>query len=333
MDNLRIIIAGMGKMGKIRAAQVQAHPNTSLVGVFDINPDNLDAFQCTVCSSFEDLLDIPADAIFICTFNDIAPKYTTQSLERGLHVFCEKPPGRNVQDIKDVMEVEKRNDQLVLKYGFNHRYHYSVMEAKKLVDSGIYGKLLWLNGVYGKAGGNKFAENWRSNKDKAGGGILLDQGIHMLDLIRYFGGDFHNCKSVIRTLYWPVQMEDNAFVILEGNEGRVAMMHSSSTQWKHKFLLEMCFEDGYINLNGILSSTRSYGDETIVMARRQFEDSAFAMGKPREEMIYFDTDDSWKLELQEFVDAVLNDKSIENGTSADALQVMQLIEEIYRNSK
>ena len=258
-------------------------------------------------------------------------EYTVRALEKNKHVFCEKPPAISSREMERVMEVEASSGK-VLKYGFNHRYHHSVMEAKKIVDSGMFGKLLWLRGVYGKAGGNQYETNWRNQKTLSGGGILLDQGIHMLDLMSHFSGEFVEVKSLVQTLYWNVTVEDNAFAILKTGNGIGAVLHSSATQWRHKFSLDMGFEDGYINLDGILSSTRSYGDEILVIARKQFEDSTFALGKPREERIFFDTDDSWKMELQEFVDAIVNNSPIRHGRSQEALNMMRLIEKIYQES-
>ena len=154
----------------------------------------------------------------------------------------------------------------------------------------------------------------------------------MLDLMIHFAGKFEDIQSSVQTQFWNIPVEDNVFAILKTGRGVVAMFHSSATQWRHKFTLDMCFEGGYINLEGILSSTRSYGDEILIIARKQFEDSAFAIGKPREERIFFDTDDSWKLELQDFIDAIKNKQPVRYGNSGDALAVLKTVEEIYANS-
>ena len=111
--------------------------------------------------------------------------FTTKAIKKGLHVFCEKPPAMKLKDLDSVFQAYNSSDK-ILKYGFNHRYHYSVIEAKKIIDSGKMGKLLWLRGAYGKAGSIDYHKNWRNYKKYSGGGILIDQGIHMLDLIRYF---------------------------------------------------------------------------------------------------------------------------------------------------
>ena len=329
---LKIGIAGFGKIGQIRALELSKNEHTILKAIFDINkPSNLDN-NIIFCNSFEELLNQDIDAVFICTFNNVLADYTTKALNAGKHVFCEKPPARTSQELLSVIEVEK-NSNLILKYGFNHRYHYSVMEAKKIIDSGSMGKLLWLRGVYGKAGSIDYDKNWRNYREYSGGGILIDQGIHMLDLMRYFSNqDFVHINSFVTTSYWNIEAEDNAFAIMQSNEKITAMLHSSATQWRHKFLLEMCFEEGYINLNGILSGTRSYAPEKLIIGRREFEDITFAMGKPKETTIWFENDDSWKLEIDEFVNAVLNKSTIQNGTSKDAFETLKLVERIYENS-
>jgi len=329
---IKVAIAGFGKIGQVRAKELEKNENAKVVAVFDINkPEKLDV-NIKFCESYKELLSQDVDAIFVCAFNDVLADYTTQALKAGKHVFCEKPPARTSEELKSVIETEKESGK-VLKYGFNHRYHYSVIEAKKLVESGKMGKLLWLRGVYGKAGSIDYHKNWRNYREISGGGILIDQGIHMLDLMRYFSGqDFTHINSFVTTSYWDIEAEDNAFAIMQSDEKVTAMLHSSATQWQHKFLLEMCFEEGYINLDGILSGTRSYAPEKLVVGRREFEDITFAMGKPKENTTWFENDDSWELEVTEFVDAILGKTIINNGTSNDAYETLRLVERIYENS-
>uniref|UniRef100_UPI004047FB67 Gfo/Idh/MocA family protein n=1 Tax=Aliarcobacter sp. TaxID=2321116 RepID=UPI004047FB67 len=329
---IKVAIAGFGKIGQVRAKELEKNENTQVVAVYDIKkPEKLDG-SIKFCESFDELLAQDVDAVFVCAFNDVLADYTTQALKAGKHVFCEKPPARTSHELENVIASEKDSGK-VLKYGFNHRYHYSVIEAKKLIESGEMGKLLWLRGVYGKAGSIDYNKNWRNYKEISGGGILIDQGIHMLDLMRYFSGqDFTHINSFITTSYWNIEAEDNAFAIMQSDEKITAMLHSSATQWKHKFLLEMCFEEGYINLDGILSGTRSYAPEKLVVGRREFEDITFAMGKPKENTTWFENDDSWELEVTEFIDAILGKTTIKNGTSADAIETLKLVERIYENS-
>jgi len=301
-----------------------------LVDTCDVDPSRAEEFPDTKFhTDYRDLIRQDLDILIVCAYNNVAPNVVVAGLHNGMHVFCEKPPGRCVGDVQRMIAAEKANPTLKLKFGFNHRYHHSIMEARRMVDSGQFGKVLWLRGVYGKCGGIQFENEWRNDRNIAGGGILLDQGIHMLDLCRCFCGDFNEIKSLVTTSFWKTPLEDNAFVIMANEAGQVAQVHSSATQWQHRFGLEICMEDGYISLQGILSSTRSYGDETLTFARKQFEDTSRAFGRPREETIYFDTDESWSLEIDDFVDAIKADRPVTCGNSEDSLRVMQLIEEIY----
>jgi len=327
-------IAGFGKMGKIRANSIEQNPDTKLIAVYEQDGNLLEELlndNVIRCNSFEELLEQGIEALFVCAFNNVAAKYTVKALKNGIHVFCEKPPAQHCRELSLVIKTEKESG-LILKYGFNHRLHYSVQEAKKLIDSKEMGELLWIRGVYGKAGSIDYHQNWRNYKKYSGGGILMDQGIHMLDLFHYLSDKkFNVVSSHLDTSFWDIEVEDNAFITLKSSS-IIATMHSSATQWRHKFLIEMCFSNGFINLDGILSQSRSYAPEKLIVGKREFEDITFAMGKPAENVTWFENDDSWALELDEFIGAVTGINSLTHGTSYDAYRVLELTEEIYRKS-
>lgn len=328
---MKVGIIGFGKMGKIRMNVINNLPDLSLEGICDIvPPEQNESRNCEFYKNYHDLLKTDIDAVFVSTPNKFTPEIVISALNNKKHVFCEKPPGRNLNDIRAIIKAEQRNKGLKLKFGFNHRYHGAVMEAKSIVESGRLGRILWMRGIYGKSGGVDFEKQWRSNKEIAGGGILLDQGIHMIDLFRLFCGDFLEVKSFVTNSYWNIDMEDNAFAILRNEKNQVAMFHSSSTQWKHTFSLEIFLEEGYVIISGILSSTRSYGHgERLITARKQFENESSAMGNPHEELTYFDQDRSWELEVEDFVDCIKNNKKAIIGSSEDALKAMELVYKIY----
>lgn len=330
---LNVGIAGFGKMGRIRANELLKNSETRLVAVFEQGESHTKGYEGVVfCETFEALINMNLDALFICAYNNALAEYTVAALEKGLHVFCEKPPAKNTTELKKVLDAEQKSKK-VLKYGFNHRFHYSVMQAHNLIQTGSMGKMLWMRGIYGKAGSIDYHKNWRNYKKYSGGGILLDQGIHMLDLMQYFGNaDFDVLSSELSTSYWDIEVEDNAFITLKNKSGVIATLHSSATQWKHKFLLEMCFEEGFITLDGILSATRSYAPESMIVGRREFEDITFAMGKPAEQITWFENDDSWKFELDEFLGCIYNDLPVIHGKSQDAYKILKLIETIYDKS-
>ena len=179
--------------------------------------------------------------------------------------------------------------------------------------------MLWIRGIYGKAGSIDFSKNWRNYKQFSGGGILIDQGIHMIDLIRYLSDMEFNCvHSLLTRSYWKIESEDNAFVLLKAGDGyNCEHPYFNFTQWKHKFLMDICLENGYINLDGILSSTRSYAPETLIVGNREFEDITFAMGKTTRKITYFENDYSFQLEVNEFLNSIKNNSKIKYGSSQD----------------
>jgi len=257
--------------------------------------------------------------------NDIAPEVAIAGLETGLHVFCEKPPGRDLDDVARVIACERRHPGLKLKYGFNHRYHDSVRDALDVVGSGELGRVINLRGVYGKSAIINFESDWRTQRAVAGGGILLDQGIHMVDLLRLFAGEFEAIHSFVSNGHWHHDVEDNAYALMRTADGVVAMLHSSATQWRHRFHLEIALEKGTLVLAGILSGSKSYGQETLTIARAAPHDR----GDPEEEVRHYDHDPSWADEIANFADAILNDRPISDGSSEDALSTMHLVYRIY----
>lgn len=330
---IRIGIAGYGKIGKLRAEILKKRHDSKIIVVYDVKrPEDLDDGILFV-DSYDKLLDHDIDAVFICAYNTVLAEFTIEALKKGMHVFCEKPPAMSTKELDEVVDVHKKT-KMVLKYGFNHRYHYSVMECKKIIDSGTMGRLLWARGVYGKAGSIDYDKNWRNYKKHSGGGILIDQGIHMIDLIRFFSQTrFSKITSFIKTVYWNIEVEDNAFVLMHSDDNITASIHSSATQWRHKFLLELCFEEGFINLDGILSGTRSYAPEKMIVGRREFEDTTFAMGKPKESVTWYENDHSWNLEIDEFINAINDNSEIVHGTLNDAYETLKLIERIYSSNQ
>ena len=213
-------------------------------------------------------------------------------------------------------------------YGFNHRHHDSIMRMKEIIDNKEYGRILWMRGRYGKSVTADYYNEWRAKKELAGGGILIDQGIHMLDLFLYLGGDFDSVKAEVSNLYWNLEVEDNAFVILKNNEtGLVANLHSTMTQWRHLFSLEIFMEKGYMVLNGLITSTMSYGEEVLSIAKNRSTAPA-ATWKDEIKTQYF-INNSWRYEMEHFFNAVKNDTNIEIGNSTDALKLMKIIDKIY----
>jgi predicted dehydrogenase len=332
MIKLKVGIAGYGIVGKRRHLYINEHPSLLVTAVCEQNFSSNDSeLSGVICfNNYHDLLKEDLDILFVCLTNNVAAEVTIAGLQKGLHVFCEKPPGMNVDEIKKVIEVEKQNPKLKLKYGFNHRYHDSIREALKIVQSGQLGNIINVRGIYGKSRVIPFSGGWRSKRELAGGGILLDQGIHMLDLMRLFCGEFVDVKSYVSNSFWKHDVEDNAYAMMKDEKGRIAMITSSATQWQHKFNLEIFLTEGYIELFGILSGSKSYGEEKIVYGKREEESDN---GQMESTTIKFLQDNSWRDEIFEFAEAIITDQQIISGNSNDALQIMKLVYTIYYNDQ
>ncbi len=330
---LKFGIIGYGKIGSLRKEIIEKLDIGRVIGISDPFADFTELNKsCFTSKDYHDLLNQEdINCVIIATPNNITANAVIESLEAGKHVFCEKPPGRNLAEVLKIKECHDQHPNLKLKFGFNHRVHNSVIEALRIIKSGRMGNLMWGRGVYGKSGGLNFSDQWRSDLTAAGGGILLDQGIHMVDLLNLFFGDFKEVKSFVANTYWDIPLEDNAFALLKNANNQYAVFHSSSTHWKHIFKLELFFSEGYMVLSGLLTGSRSYGRETLVIARRQFEDELEVAGNPGEEIIYFDEDRSWEIELMDFKECVCGNTKITSGTISDAVKAMELVERIYKS--
>ena len=324
---MRIGIAGFGKMGRIRKRLLDERDDCAVTWLCDAHPMAVDCEFTT--DPFRLVRESSIDAVFVCTPNYLTKDLVVAALDHGKHVFSEKPPGTSVAEVLEMAAAEERNPRSKLKFGFNHRYHGSVIEAKNRIEAGDYGRILWMRGRYGKSVDRDFLHDWRSKRKFAGGGILLDQGIHMLDLFLHFCDDFDEVKSFSSNLYWKLDVEDNVFALLRNSRGQVASLHSTMTQWRHLFALEIFLERGYMVVNGILSSSGKYGKEELTIALNRA--AAPEARHTREEKYIYEIDSSWADEIDEFIGAIRKDAPISIGTTADALKLMRIIERIYQD--
>jgi predicted dehydrogenase len=330
---MKTAIIGLGRMGVLRKNWVQRQEGLRLTALCDLaSPPQAPLEDAAFYTDWRELLECEKpELVFVCTYNDAIADVVCAALEHGSHVFAEKPPGRNLADTLRMKAALDRAPGRILKFGFNHRWHNSVLEAISLLESGRLGRVVVARGVYGKAGSPEAAGwQWRNDPAKAGGGILLDQGIHMLDLLLYFMGDLHLVKSLVANYVWKdLPLEDNAMALLSTPDGRAALFHSSTTQWRHLFRLELLCEDGYVHLEGLNTGSRSYGEETVRIGYKELNPSLGRFGMPGERIYYFTTDDSWQLEMEEFLEAVDGGAPLRHGTIDDAIRLMRLVEEIY----
>ena len=349
---LRIGIIGCGLIGRRRAAVAKA-AGDQVIAVADL--DQARAAQVAQESGAEAVSDWQRlverqdlDAVVVSTVNGALAAITTAALAQGKHVLCEKPLGRNAAEATRMVQAAQRNGRL-LKTGFNHRHHPAVWQAHELVRQGAIGPLMFIRAVYGHGGRPGYDKEWRADANLSGGGELLDQGVHVLDLCRWFLGDFTEAFALTGTFAWdlgffppssnsstgilPVhppfpspkrQLEDNAFALLRTGTGQVAQFHTSWTQWKNRFSFEVYGREGSLGIEGLGGS---YGTEMLTITRRSKEGVA-----PKQETEQFaGPDDSWRLEWQEFVSAISEGRQpLANGQ--EGLEAMKLIGALYESA-
>ena len=324
---LRFGIIGYGKMGRIRHEALSRRTDAIVSKVYDPI-----AGACTTApqaaSEWEILEDPEIDAVCICTPNARNANLTIAALERGKHVLCEKPPAFSAQGVRAIIAQEKRSDRTLM-YGFNHRHHPSFLRTLEVIQSGELGNVLWMRGRYGKSAGEQFFGSWRADPLMAGGGILLDQGIHLLDLMLEVAGGFDEVQSMVSNAFWRIDgIEDNAFLNLRNRKTQIsASLHSTMTQWRHLFSFEIFLERGHVVINGLKTSSNSYGDEILTIERNgkmppevQWEEV---------EQVKYTNDTSWDCELTHFIACIGAKMRPIHGNSGHALRVMEIIDEVY----
>jgi predicted dehydrogenase len=238
--------------------------------------------------------------------------------------LCEKPLGRNSAEAQRIVNAAQKNTVL-LKTGFNHIFHPALWKAKELVDSGGIGSLLSIRARYGHGSRPGMEKEWRSSKKLCGGGELLDQGVHVIDLIRWFTGEIEQVYSKVETKFWNIEVEDNAFALMTCKKNVTAMFHVSWTNWRNIFSFELFGSNGYLAVNGIGGS---YGLETLEWGKRKQEG-----GRPDIEVYEFSSSDkSWETEWNEFRTAIKEKREpLKNGI--DGLRANQVVEAMYQSQR
>jgi predicted dehydrogenase len=326
---LNFAVIGCGLIGKRRAAQIAKDRDAKLIFVVDTDQKNGEALQelhhCRYIPEWSDIIaSSEIDGVIISTPNHLLAPIAIQALTCGKHVLIEKPLGRNAIEAQAILSAGRQSPRfLAIKTGFNHRFHPGISKAKELIDAGQIGDLLSIRARYGHGARPGMENEWRSSKTLCGGGELLDQGVHIIDLIRWFGGDFAHLYGMVETKFWNIEVEDNAYVVAKTEKGVNAIFHVSWTNWKNIFSFELFGTKGYININGLGGS---YGTETLELGVRKPEG-----GKPEVSTIEFPGEDiSWEMEWHEFKKSIL-EKRQPIGNGEDGLKANLAIEAIVKS--
>jgi predicted dehydrogenase len=323
---MKIGIIGCGAIGRKRAQQLG---NASLVHCIDTDlprAEHLASLRqgCAAGSDWRELLDrTDIDAVVIATPQDSQVEIARVAIAAGIHVLVEKPAARHVDELRDLPDLAAKHNVRV-RVGFNHRYHRAFQQARRLVDSGILGPLLFVRARYGHGGRLGYAGEWRAQPLRSGGGELIDQGVHLIDLARWFLGEFVEVTGFAHTYFWDMPVDDNAFMLLKTATRQAAFMHVSCTEWKNTFSWELYGRDGKLHVEGLGGS---YGVERLSWYRNLPE-----MGPPETTIWEYPmADNSWEMEMADFIQDIRSGREPSAGLR-DAIAALAVVAKLYTES-
>ncbi len=326
---IKFAVIGCGLIGRKRIAALSKLPAASVRCACDLDAIRAaDAAQlahgCAAATDYRTVVRDPqVEAIVISTLNNSLAPIALAAVNSGKHVLVEKPAGLNSAQLRAVQEAAERTGARV-RIGFNHRYHPALQKARELIDSGELGPLMFLRARYGHGGRVGYDREWRSNSATSGGGELIDQGVHLIDLARWFLGDFEKVEGHAVTSFWDMKVDDNAFLSLRTAKGQTAWLHASCTEWKNLFSFEIYGRSAKIAIDGLGGS---YGTERLSLYRMLPE-----MGPPETTIFEYPRgDQSWSAELEAFIADIQLRRQPEPGLP-DGIRTLEIVEHIYRTS-
>lgn len=319
-------IVGCGLIGQKRAKALGQ--GGQLVACADLDVARAESLARTsgakVFRDWRELVWSPlVDVVIVATLHDSLAEITRTAAEAGKHVLVEKPAARNAAELEPVIAAAAKHG-VKIHVGFNHRYHRSLRKAKELVDSGALGELMFVRARYGHGARIGYDKEWRADPVISGGGELIDQGPHLIDLSRWFLGDFQEVHGFAHTYYWNMPVDDNGFMLLKTEDKKTAFLHVSCTEWKNLFSMEIYGRSGKLDLSGLGGS---YGVEKITWYRMLPQ-----MGPPETTTWEYPMgDDSWEIEMGEFFEDIRFGRE-SSASLKDAQASLQIINKIYKIS-
>ena len=320
---MRVGIVGCGFIGGKRADSLAGTGDT-LVAAFDLVPDRARALagkhKAEVCATLDELVG-KSDVVVVAATNDQLTPLSMVAVRAGKHVVVEKPAARSAKELEPLASMA-REKGVVVKVGYNHRFHPAAQKARAILDSGDCGDVMFLRGRYGHGGRIGYDKEWRADPEKSGGGELIDQGVHLIDLARWFlGAELTDVQGRVETYFWKMPVDDNAFLTLGTAARQVAHLQVSCTEWKNMFSLEIYARHAKLHWEGLGGS---YGPERLYHYAMRPE-----MGPPDAVIYeYAPADKSWALEWQDFARAV-REKTRPCGDIEDALQALRVVDRVY----
>lgn len=319
----RVAIIGCGLVGEKR---IRLLAPGQVTVTCDLNLDRAKKLAalspgCEATDSVEQALASPnVDCVMIATLNASLAPLSVQALRAGKHVLAEKPGALSLREMEEVEAASKQSGALY-RIGYNHRYHPAMLKARELLASGALGPMMFVRGRYGQGGRIGYEKEWRADPKLSGGGELIDQGVHLIDLAGIFLGEFTQVDGHVATYFWNMPVDDNAFLSLRNRDGKTAWLHASCSEWKNMFSLEIYGRDGKLHMEGLGGS---YGLEKLTWYKMLPQ-----MGPPETTVWEYPRgDESWKIEMQEFFEDIRLKRTPVPGLK-EAKEVLRVVGRLY----
>jgi predicted dehydrogenase len=325
----KVAIIGAGLQGKRRLPSIIGDSEFEVKWVVDLILEKAEklAKECGAKAATDwrkAVEDKEVDAVLVLTYPNSHAEISISAMNNGKDVLCEKPLTKTEQEAKEVVKTAEKTKR-ILKCGFNHRHHPGIEEAYKLFKNGTIGKPLFGRSRYGIAGRAGLEKEWRSDPKIVSGGQLMEQGIHLVDLYRWFLGEPEKATGFVGTNFWPIKpLEDNGFGFIQFKNNVTVSVHSSLTQWINLFEFEIFGEKGSIAVQGLGSA---YGVEKLLVNLHD-PDGPFSF----KTIEFRGNDVSWKKEWEEFKDAI-NTRREPLGNALDGLRAIEIVNAVYKASK
>jgi len=325
---MNVAIIGCGKIGQRRAKALRAEDKLMVACDNDIwKADAMRSLHAPLCNDWGRAICLPqVDTVIIATTPDVAPEIAAHAARHGKHVLLEKPAAHRAGELDHIAQAARGGIPLCARVGFNHRYHRAIVKARELFDAGAIGDLMYIRGRYGHGGRLGYEKEWRADPKISGGGVLIDMGVHLIDLAQWFSGEELELGDVVtRTYFYDQDVEDNAFLHLDSIHGKFAQLHVSNTEWKNLFSFEIFGERGKLEINGLGGS---YGVESCTLYAMSAE-----MGPPATtKWEYPMADDSWEREWLEFCEDIRLKRTPVPGIR-EAQAALRIVEAVYEANR
>ena len=277
---LNVAVIGLGAISQTHIEAIHRMQNARLAAVCDIDIDKKGNVPGVPFYTDIDTMcrEVKLDCVHICLPHYLHVPVAQKLADYGIHIFMEKPAGLNTQDVQQLLEIQ-RNGKIKLGICLQHRYDKTTICARHLITSGRFGALRGMRAMvaWDRTEGYYSRDPWRRTIRQSGGGVMLSQAIHTLDLMLYLGGEVEWVKGLAGNLLLEnIEVEDTATGCIHFCSGINGVFYSTVTHCRNDSVeLELVFEKKVL----LLAHEKLYTVEEEGPAEILAENDRICLGK------------------------------------------------------